>query len=419
MADIVKEIFAGTLTVADIASTGSATLVTTDANTQYVIKDVSTSGVFYSGDSPSLLVNDFAVADLKYNATGSEIVDINSVLKYRAYATAPALTANVLKVLSGTSGSYVFENGTYYAVNGVVRSSTSSAPVSVASNLPSSTNNFEFSQANDGSVFWVQWDGNSSAVLYKRSGGINGTETQVDSQSYGWFVFNGVDTYYCGRNGQATLYKYNINTGALTTTNVGFTLSTSSYPSASLMNNGYLLVNPTGNSQPDALWVVDPATGSHAYVTGLQYVPVSGNTYNISGFYDSVSNRYTFYKRFDGALYKTQLNGALTLNSSTYSGGVTNTSYTIGTAVVASATGNYNTGHVRVDATNYTVGRHGVAGKTDLVTYNTVTGVTTTTSWLPYRTQSDTVFQDTTSAASPSLFTSTVALRITGVKSTF
>jgi hypothetical protein len=46
MADQVKEIFAGTITTADVASTGSYTLATTDSTTQFVIKDVTIDGVF-------------------------------------------------------------------------------------------------------------------------------------------------------------------------------------------------------------------------------------------------------------------------------------------------------------------------------------------------------------------------------------
>jgi len=417
MADQLKEIYAGTLTVADIATTGAATLATTNANTQYAIKDVSVSGTFGAG-SPTLTVNGFSVADLSSNATGTEIVDVSSTIKYQAFSSAPTLTATTQKLISyvGTAPSYTDKLS--YNLNGVASSSTGGT-TAITNALDNYTSTHNYAIATDGSLFYVYWDGNSSASLYKRAGSSNGSQTTVKTVSYGWFVFNGTDTYYYAdyNASTSTLYKYNINTGVTTSTSVGAALAGTSYPSACLMNDGYILVNYSGNGQTSALTIVNPTTGAYTTISGLSDVSVSGTNYQIRGYYDSTTNRYTLYKRFNGTLYKHALNGAVTVGSG-YSGGVTNSSYSISTSV-GGATSGFNTGYVSVDSTNYTMAIHGVADKTELATFNTASSTLTTgIAWLPYRTNSDSIIQNTTVSTSASNFTATVKIRVTGVKST-
>lgn len=418
MTDIVNQIYAGTITVADIASTGSATLATTNANTQYVIKDVNVSGVLVTGDRPGLAINDFRVAEIFAPATGSEIVDINSSIKYQAYETAPTLTDRNIKLISGLDTLF-YENVTNKEINGTIVSTSGTTPVAI-STVPTGKNaNLEFamstSGATSGSLFYVRWDGNSSSTLYKRTGGVNGTETTVFSGSYTWFVFDGVDTYYYGQYENSNLYKYNINTGSTTAAYMGFVLSSTSYPSATLINNGKILVNPSGDGQTTYLYIIDPVANTYTQVTGLTNQGVNGTNYRIMGYYNAATNRYTLYKRYGTNLFKAQLNGALTVGSA-YSGGVTNSTYNVGNIGPSSA--NYNCAYFEVDDTNYAIAQHGVSGKTDLKIYNTSTQSTTTQAWLPYATYADTIINYTQSAASPSTFTNTVKVRVTGVKTT-
>jgi hypothetical protein len=416
MADTLKEIYAGTLTVSDIASTGSVTLATTDANTQYVIKDVSVSGTFGTGSTPILKINDYPVADLSASASGTEIVDVSSTVKYQAFSSAPALTQTTQKLISYVGTAPSFQDRVSYNINGVAASSSGSA-TALGTALTNYAQTHNYGTANDGSLFYVYWNGDNGSSLYKRTGGVNGTETTIQTNSYGWFAFNGVDTYYIATNGSATLSKYDINTGNTTTIGTGQLLSNTSYPSASVMNNGNILVNYSGNGQTTSLTIVNPTTGANTTVSGLTDVSVSGTNYKITGYYDSVTGRYTFYRRFNGTLYKHALNGTVTLGSA-YGGGVTNTSYTISTGV-GGATSGFNTGYVSVDSTNYTMAQHGVAGKTDLATYNTSTSsLTTGITWLPYRTDSDSIIKNITASVSASSFTDTVKVRVTGVKST-
>lgn len=412
MADTLKEIYAGTLTVADIATNGSATLATTDANTQYVIKDVSVSGVFTTGNTPALSVNGYSVADLSSSATGSEIVDVSSTIKYQAFPSAPVLTQTTLKYISGVADAYRYQDGIIYALNGTTTSTTAQPEVTVTSNFSGASVTSQFARSNDGSIFWVNWDGNSSTTLYKRAGGVNGTQTTLQTLSYSWCVFNGVDSYYYAIS--STIYKYNINTGATTSITYATSMSGTSYPSAYVMNDGNLLVNYSGNGQTNALYIVSPTTAVYCVITGLADVSISGSNYRIAGYYDASTSRYTLYKRMTGTLYKTKLNGAVSLASTnTYSGGVTNSSYTIGTV----GSPNINT-YTVVGPDTYTVAVHNQTGKTELAVFNTLTNSSTNIPWLTQTTDSDKIIQNTTTSSDVSNFTNSVKVRVTGVKST-
>lgn len=423
MADILKEIYSGTLTMADVASTGAATLVTTDATTQYAVKDVAVIGTFLSGSTPSLLVNTFPVADLSAGSvTGSEIVDINSSLKFSAFSTAPSLTTQSFKFMESPSGSgapFVYNDYYTYNINGVIQSTVVNSNTAVSTGFTGSTQAYNFAKSNDGSIFYVNWDGNSSCSFYKRTGGVNGSETNLFNLSYGWMVFNNVDTYYYAANnyGTTTLNKYNINTGVTTTSSAFPTLATTSYPSATLMNDGNILVNYSGNSQVSELTIINPINNTYTVVSGLTGLSVAGTSYKIFGFYNSTTNRYTLYRRYNTTLYKSVLNSALTIGSA-YSGGTTETTLTLPSGFGA-ASGNYNTTYTTADSTNYSVARHGVASKTDLLTFNTLTSTTTTVPFLSYGTYTDSFVGAPVSASAPaSAFTNTVKVRVTGVKAT-
>jgi len=61
---------------------------------------------------------------------------------------------------------------------------------------------------------------------------------------------------------------------------------------------------------------------------------------------------------------------------------------------------------------------HGENNKMDLITFNTLTFEKSTRPWIPFRTDTNSIIQDTTTSASPSVFTNTVKVRVTGVKTT-
>jgi hypothetical protein len=414
--DKVKEIFAGEITVADVAETGGFAIATTDANTQLVVKDVN---VYTEIDpSPKLFVDTFEVADLSTNVTGSEIVDVNSSLIYQAYPTAPSLTADVTKGIFDRTATPRLIEITENFINGSLRNTSFSSPVTITTEPNNYTtlqvDNIAF--ATNGDFFYFVNNGSNSQALYKRAGGVNGTETAIFSAANTWCVFDGIETYYYALSGESTLNKYNINTGVETTASLGVTLSGSARPNARMINDGNILVYRGSTDGSTSISIINPVTNQLTQITGLTSQSFSGVNYSFSAFYNSVTDRYTIYRRSGTSLRKSVLNGVLTVGSA-YSGGVTNTSLTLPTPFGSLANHHYNS-YIVNDDVNYSEAIHEQVGATDLETFNTLTSTTTTAPLLPFETYSGTFDIVTINNVSPSLFTDTAKIRVTGVETT-
>ena len=84
MADTLEEIYKATLTESSFNASGEATVLTTDSNTRYAIKDVQVKQVSSSINvNADLMVNDVPVANVTNSVTGSEIVGVSSTVKLK------------------------------------------------------------------------------------------------------------------------------------------------------------------------------------------------------------------------------------------------------------------------------------------------------------------------------------------------
>ena len=84
MADTLEEIYKATLTESSFNASGEATVLTTDANTRYAIKDVQVKQESTSLNvDADLLVNDMPVANVTTSVTGSEIIGPSSTVKLK------------------------------------------------------------------------------------------------------------------------------------------------------------------------------------------------------------------------------------------------------------------------------------------------------------------------------------------------
>lgn len=83
MADTLEEIYKATVTESSFNASGEATIITTDANTRYAIKDVQVKQLGGINVAANLLVNDVTVADVTSSATGSEIIGTSSTVKLK------------------------------------------------------------------------------------------------------------------------------------------------------------------------------------------------------------------------------------------------------------------------------------------------------------------------------------------------
>ena len=410
MADTLKEIYKGTILFSDIASTGAVTLASTDALTQYVIKDVQVSGVLVTGTTPYLTVNDVNVATASTNASGSEIVDINSTIKYKAFSAAPIVLNTSYK---GFTYPLTYINSTITSVGGVTVPSTVTASSTVATgitNLVGMTSNQvgQVLVGTNGDVFYVTWNGNDGATLYKRSGGPTGSESTLQTMSYGWIVSNGIDAYHYVNGSSGVIYKYNINTASTTSVSTGVQMSQSSYPSAYYMANGMIAVNTSGNTDPTGVYIVNPATAAYTYLTLPNSVSFSGTAYRLSAYYNATTGLYTIYRKNGGTLYKCQLNSAFTVGAG-YGGSYSEVSASVPSTIS-------NNAYVTQDSTTYSYGLHNVLNKTQISTYDFSTATTTTVDWFPFGSYSQ-MFSYTQSVGLGSTVTSSITARITGIKS--
>lgn len=414
MTDQVKEIYNGSITVANlVAGNGSGTIVTTDANTQYVVKDVALVSNAFTGITPTLTINNTQVASVPSSLTGSEIVDINSTLKAKLYSTAPTTQKQTTTYIS-TSPTAVYATQVNYLLNGTSVAEGASTSTSVTNPSNFNSNLYQTAFDNSGNFYYVSWDGNSQTTFYKRTGGINGSDSNLfsGSNSYAPKCFNGVDSYYWIGYNDYTFYKYNINTGTSTTFATPV-FSSTSYPDISMINNGYVCFHK-GDSQPTSVWIFNPVTGASSQITGLPSVAPSTN-HNVKVYYNATTNRYTIWRRNNNStIYWTTLTNPLTLGSD-YSSGYTSGQF--------AQNGTLNSSATNLEVTSNTISWPSAgSGYTDKVTYTVASSTTATYaesrlvnvgSTLP-----GTVSSSLVAETNYALYPNTLQLRLTGVKST-
>lgn len=210
MADTTTQKFNQTILWSDFVA-NSFTLFTTDASTRYVIKDIELADNTFSG-SFGLVVDNTQVALVGGNVTGTEIIDVNSTVRL----TFDTSVANYISVnyLSNSGQSYsnnVTAGAIFYTPSGFLSGSvTSNTSVSMSqlTNYSQVTGGWLL----NGNFYYIYTDGNSQQALYRRAGGITGTESTVYSNSYAPCCFDGVSKFYWVTGGQ--LYNYDTTTNS-------------------------------------------------------------------------------------------------------------------------------------------------------------------------------------------------------------
>tara|TARA_R110000782_G_scaffold205207_1_gene293524 strand:+ start:176 stop:1417 length:1242 start_codon:yes stop_codon:yes gene_type:complete len=412
MADQVKEIFAGTISASDVA-TGSTTLFTTDASTQYVIKDVQVSSSFLG--VPELAINNFDVSSLATSATGSEIVDVSSTVKYKVSATAPVF-ANSEQAGLATGASLVKHKTTQLAVNGVLSGSPVTTEVSTSfASLSNQSQGVMYAVASNGDIYYGKTDGNSVQTIRKKT--VAGTETAVISNlGYGWSVFDGNETiYYCGANvyGSTILRKLNINTGVDTFANLGLTFCGSSYPFGVMTNNGKIACIYSGYTT--SVFLIDPVADTITRVDGMASWNYSGTNYNLAAYYDETTNRYTFWRRTNNTIYRSTANNEIVIGSpNTYTGGHSSNGSALSAYSITSS--NILFSYARCDAVSFTQFKDNFKESYTPDSNNNVVTLKID-NYLPYNILYG-LYYDLQATTTASNVTETVNVRVTGVKTT-
>jgi hypothetical protein len=280
MADTLDQIYMNTsLGGTEFDSDGEHTLLTTDANTSYVIKDMNVINTSSFTDT-NLELNGFSVGSLSSNATGSLIIPPSSTLKIKT-------TDYPLKVYEQKTAMSINTNGTvvqkeYFDKSGNSVGTTQLGYTGNATTLNTQVRDIDlFTTGSNTYVVYVTTDGNSSHTVqqvlaqdYNQS--ASSTEVVSTSQSgesyhpygimdhetYGPIAVNltnaGNLQYHTLGDTVATVTPSSWNSGSIT--NGSYDITSSSYPQAYIDHNYFWYFR--NSSLATYLYAINMTTGN-------------------------------------------------------------------------------------------------------------------------------------------------------------
>lgn len=285
MADQIKEISNGTYAIGALSN--GVPIASTDANTQYVVKDIAVRNNALSnvGATLDFVVNNVNVADIDTSVTGSEIIDVSSTAVAVASPASFVVTTfeNWMPVTDNNSR---LNTITSRLVNSLVSSGVSSQSDAIFTPPTNTTKTVSWAFIGSDFYYWTD-EGNSSQGLYRRSGGVNGTQTTIANiSSYNPVVFNGVDKFHWVATSQIWTHNATTNTNTsvnLETSGVSWPSSLSSYPRISFANGLVFWMYNASSST----WAINPTTGrmSNIFVGSTIGNNVAFNVYHTGGTY--------------------------------------------------------------------------------------------------------------------------------------
>lgn len=227
MADTLGEIFNGTLTESDFVN-GEATIVTTNANTSLVIKDMKVlqgePDVPVLGD---LKVGNFPIVSVARDASGTEIIAPNSTLKVASTSFPPTYTDLVFQFQESVD---VIKNKTFPKISGLDAAPVESSSTDI-SNMPYRSTDTTARQVftgigpNNYTVFIFD-DNNSNTQIYVMTS--EGSQVFSNTTSYTPKWFDGTRYAYWFPYG-SYVYKLDTWTISAVTIEVGNTGNPTTY----------------------------------------------------------------------------------------------------------------------------------------------------------------------------------------------
>lgn len=193
MADQLFEIINTSLNKTQL-NAGDHTILTTDANTSYVIKDLYVkSNIAAVPVYLTLKVNDVTSGTFTDNASGTEIIPPNSVVKVNAAPTFPLTYQDTIVTFYDNTGTYGVRKFSDLSVSGVVDpilSGSTFTPISSFDGYTSNEGNYtiKFLNATGTRLITFSRDNNSVTNLYVRS--PSGTHYQ-ETTSYAPKAYDG------------------------------------------------------------------------------------------------------------------------------------------------------------------------------------------------------------------------------------
>lgn len=268
MADTLEEIYKATLTESSFNASGEATVLTTDANTRYAIKDVQVKQESTSINvNADLLVNDMPVANVTNSVSGSEIIGPSSTVKLKT-STFPL---NYKDVYFGyfPNTSNVIDKKKKAFVNDIEDTGLGFiANHGEALQGPYSNDTYmAHYQVHNGVSVRIRFDGNSGTQLHVYNS--SGTQIESNTSSYTPKAFDQKRYVYWKESG-TNFKRYDTQTD--TTTNITFTFGSggvSSYPRLVYAGEDWFWGSPQygGGGTPEQPYIFNAATETFTHAS--------------------------------------------------------------------------------------------------------------------------------------------------------
>lgn len=259
MADQIKQIYAGTAYIGQLSD--GVAIASTNATTQNTIKDITVqnntvlSGL---GINTNFVVNGFTEANLNLSVTGSEYIDVSSTAV--ASATASFTSATFENWMNTGLANSRINSFDVRRVNSATASSVVTQSASISTAPAGAGNTMSWETVGSNFYHWTS-NGGTGQALYRRTGGINGTETAVPNiASNNPVVFNGVDKFHWITTTQVYTHDTttNTNTAVSLDASTGWAGIVGSNPRTAFANG---LIFHVCSNNLRVCWVVNPTTG--------------------------------------------------------------------------------------------------------------------------------------------------------------
>lgn len=279
---------------------GEETILTTDANTRYVLKDMIVKDASSMGGNSYLELNGFRVADLTSNASGSLIVGPNSTLKLKTDKYPYTFVTREVAAIAGGKGFYEkkIEASDGSISNTVVAEGDPSYPSVPNSNI---VVDFAFIDKGTNKFFHTAaHDNNSQQFLDYVRFGASPTSANLVARNY---VAVGLsqDTSrgYVGlMSSSNNFYSYDLDanpTGLTSTTIASYSpYPTSSYP-RSTVAYGYIWFMPSSGYSTE-IYAMNIETGVTNHFNSMSSANMTGYSLNIGVTLDPVTDEFYLWR---------------------------------------------------------------------------------------------------------------------------
>ena len=298
MADSVVEIVNTTLTSTELPDSDTLyTLLTTDANTSYVIKDVQISSLIPELNLQAY-INDFNVGSWGETLTGSEVVDVSSTVKVKS-SDFPVELNHITYGVYTTTGSDRYKNGSFSTINGVLGLDKTNSYF-LAGAITGSNSNYRNGFITSGDkIYQIYMDNNTNQDIRYWTSESDTSPTQLTLITYSpvWLATELDAIYYSGASGR--LDKITLSTGVQSTVASGVVQSTSSYMRSAYSNEWLWYMR--SNADTTRVLAIRASDGIYFEFTNLQTMSGYSAGTKLAVSYDESSDKFYVYRTQDAA----------------------------------------------------------------------------------------------------------------------